>query len=85
MSAIRSLSGEDRTWRRQPKSVENDPISGYCEVQRLITWKRTLKTWSRWDPSGRGGLDMSQGPPAVSFTRSNARQIRCLAIAMGLP
>ena len=25
MSAIRSLSGEDRTWRRQPNSVENDP------------------------------------------------------------
>jgi hypothetical protein len=26
MSAIRSLSGEDRTWRRQPNSVENDPF-----------------------------------------------------------
>jgi hypothetical protein len=25
MSAIRSLSGEDRTWRGQPNSVENDP------------------------------------------------------------
>ena len=24
-SAIRSLSGEDRTWRRQPNSVEIDP------------------------------------------------------------
>jgi|ERR1700731_4307825 len=27
MSAIQSLSGEDRTWRRQPNLVENDPYA----------------------------------------------------------
>jgi hypothetical protein len=27
MSAIRSLSGVDRTWRGQPISVENDPTA----------------------------------------------------------
>jgi hypothetical protein len=35
MSAIRSLSAEDRTWRGQPNSVENDPSQNFCSPKRL--------------------------------------------------
>ena len=38
MSAIRSLSGEDRTWRRQPSSVENDPTETTAYISFEPNW-----------------------------------------------
>jgi hypothetical protein len=35
MSAIRSLSGEDRTWRRQPNSVENDSERTFLDLDQI--------------------------------------------------
>jgi hypothetical protein len=32
MRAIRSLSGEDQTWRRLPNSVENDPWMSWIHI-----------------------------------------------------
>ena len=51
MSAILSLLGEDRTWRRQPNSVENDPhrksrnlglLSSKHSLVRLMSMRRAI-------------------------------------------
>ena len=46
------VSGE----QRKSHSGSTRAALGYCEVQRLITWKRTLKTWSRWDHPAAAAL-----------------------------
>jgi hypothetical protein len=32
MSGVRSLAGVNRTWRRDPNSVENDPKLTLCSI-----------------------------------------------------